>query len=570
MYPFPFSLSFTEHMYFPSMLVYLIALVTNSSIAQFNILALANHLLLYISFYFLAGRFTKNSWIKVIAGLFVAFSPYILSQIGHFQMIFFWPFILCLYFLFHPDRQIHHFMLTGLFLAWQFMSSVYLGIMGMAAIILYYAVRFINPHLFPVRSSTKKELEKNRKGFFFGFYTAWDKRSTGDRFRILSEIVVIFVVFLVIAEPTISAYLEMYQTYKPVIDQGQYVTYAAHISDYFFTSGQNSLLYQLTKFWSKFDNHLFGEKAAFVGIVPIVVIGYWFVSIWKKRVYLSLDSHLPTSSFGLRRTSRGNDKKFSESGMVVWLLWLMVIAFIFSLGPRLNWNGTYLVYPLPYLFILKLIPLIGVMRATARWYFLFVLSISMLFVFSMQYISLWIYHPLLKKVIFPLLFCAVLIEFYPAPIPASSQVCWSTSYTKVKEICQENPAPLLEYPFDYRAQDRSVIKDLNYKTKILLASTRHTCDILSGFSGYTPKKYSEYRDFLQDHEFNRGGLKLLHDLGFRYVKLNFFAMNAKEKKQIAKFITFPYVKKIYEDKDVTIIELRKLTKYEMSNDPLLK
>ncbi|MEK7079460.1 MAG: hypothetical protein AAB929_05315, partial [Patescibacteria group bacterium] len=123
MYPFPLSLSFTEHMFFPSYINFVISWFAKGQIAQFNILLILNHLFIYFSSYLLAGRFSKNIWVKVIFGFFMAFSPYVFSQIGHFQMLFFWPLIFSLYFFFSPKKEMKHHVLIGFLLGLQFLSS---------------------------------------------------------------------------------------------------------------------------------------------------------------------------------------------------------------------------------------------------------------------------------------------------------------------------------------------------------------------------------------------------------------------------------------------------------------
>lgn len=529
MYPFPYSLSFTEHMYFPSILIYIISWFTSNPIAQFNVLAVLNHILVYISSYLLLSRFSKNHMVRVLVAFFFAFSPYMYLQSGHFQMLFVWPVLLSLYFMLHPDRQLQHFLLSGLFMAWQFMSAVYLGIMGFFIVGVYYFLKLFFPRLFPDRKRTKKEMENEGKAFLFGYYTKWDTKSMNDKLRIFAEFAVIFLTFLIVAEPTIEAYFEMQSAYKPVLEQGQYVNFAAHISDYLFPSGQPSILYKFLSFWKSFDMHVVGEKAAFIGIAPFAVIGYWLIKFWKKAQSVS-------------------------KWVLIWVMVLIAGSFIFSLGPRFNFNGKYLVTPLPYLVILKTIPFLGVMRALARWYFVIILAVSVLLTLILD--------SLRKKLLWIVLILLV-VEFYPTPLPATTMDWNPKAYRKVREICQSDSGPMLEYPFDYRAPDSNISKDLTYKNTILMASTTHSCDILSGFTAYRPKKYIEYRDFLQNNEFNRGGLKLLYDVGFRYVKFNLNAMNPEEKRQIKKFARSRYVGKIYEEKEVLIIKLRQLTKYEM-------
>ena len=146
MYPFPLSLSFTEHMFFPAYLNFIISWFVKGQIAQFNILLIVNHILIYAASFLLAGRFSNSAWIRAIFGFFMAFSPYVFSQIGHFQMLFFWPLILSFYLFFSAKKEIIQQVLIGFLLGLQFLSSVYLGIMGLCMYVLYFVVQGLVRH----------------------------------------------------------------------------------------------------------------------------------------------------------------------------------------------------------------------------------------------------------------------------------------------------------------------------------------------------------------------------------------------------------------------------------------
>ena len=425
MFPFPLSLSFNEHMYFPSMIIYPISLFTNNAILQFNILAIFNHIMIYFAAFLLIGRFVKDVKAKSLFGLFIALSPFVVSNLGTVYLVFFWPLLLSFYFLLHPNRQIYHYMLAGLFLGWQCMSSFYLGPGGLIIILLYYLLRFFVPQLFSFVSYSKKEFEDKRKAFLYSYYSFLDGEKPSSLVRIGAELAIILIMFLIVIEPTLEAYFQMGGLYK--------------IS--FLHRGMGAPLAS----WPLF---------AFLGI------------------------------------------------------------------------GVFL---------------------TARYEFLFSQVKKSQF----------------KAAFFISIFILLLLGFYRYPLASTQVEWWTKGYEVTKQICSENPAPLLEYPFDYRAKDRTYLKDVSYKNVILLASTFHPCDILSGFTGYQPKKYGEYRNFLQNNTFNRGSLKLLTDLNFKYIKFNYFAMNDNEKKQIQDFMKFGYAKKLYEDNDILLVQIRKLTKSEL-------
>lgn len=508
MYPFPLSLSFTEHMFFPSFINFIISWFVKGQIAQFNILLVLNHLLIYVCSYLLAKRFTKNRWGKTIFGFFMAFSPYVFSQMGHFQMLFFWPLILSFYFFFSVKKEVKHHVFIGFLLGLQFLSSVYLGIIGLFMYVLYFVVQGLQDF--------KRE----------------------NLINILKEFCVIIITFLVISSPSIYGYITMQQLYHPSYEQGQYVNYSAHITDYILVTFNNSLLNKLLlqPFIGIFNRHKVGEMAGFVGMLPLIIISGWII-------------------MSLRGVSA---TKQSKKVINLWLILLIIFSLIFSLGPRMNWNGKYLVTPLPYMFILKYVPFSGIMRALARWYFVVTFSVGILAILGLDNIQKNLSNKLLKRWLLPIIFILFLFEFYPVSAQVSNSTWWTPAYTKVKQVCEKNPGAMLEYPFEYRAADKDVLKNLSYKTGILLSSMEHDCEILSGFSAYEPKKYLEYQKFFQDRNFDRSTMKLLNDLKFKYIKFNLDSMNSDEKKQIIWFVTTEYVDILYKDKTSIIVQVKKV------------
>jgi hypothetical protein len=126
-------------------------------------------------------------------------------------------------------------------------------------------------------------------------------------------------------------------------------------------------------------------------------------------------------------------------------------------------------------------------------------------------------------------------------------------------ICETEPGPLLEYPFDRFDRSSDIGKDLAYKTKNLFISTQHNCEILSGFSAYEPEKYQIYRSFFQDNEFNLNQLILLNRLGFKYVRFNLDGMEERQKKDIATLMNAGYMKMLYADEESILAKTRKIT-----------
>lgn len=496
LYGFSNSLSFAEHLFFPSLIATSLSFFISSPIAQLNILFVLNHVLIYICVYLLLGRFVENKWARIIGAFYFSFTPYFFSQLGHFQMIFFWPLLLSIYYLTAPKSTLKSLVLTGIWIGLQFLSSVYLGIMNLFIITLYLFVQVL--------------FKKNV-------------------IVVLKEYGTIIGIFLLVSLVSIIGYVRMNSQYHPQRDYGEYVTYAANTTDYFFSAPrQTSILQQLVlgKITSKYNRHTIGEKAAFIGILPLLCMLFYFFALVRNKKVVEL--------------------KISFTEAKLFLFLLIICGFVFSLGPRLNVNGYYTTIPLPYHILLKLFPPIGIMRAVARWYFLISFASGIIFTICLQ--SLLSMHHIKKwRVGVLTLFILVCFEFYPFPIGASAKT-WKTPTTDfLTSQCTRSPGPLLEYPFQLENVMQHIVENLQYRTGILLASTQFSCPIISGFSGYEPKELLSFENELINGNDAAKIDNLLATKNIRYVMINKKMINEKQDAFFSHMLSSSLYKNIYED-----------------------
>lgn len=513
MYPFKYALSFGEQFFFPSVVSLLISQFNKNPIFQLNFLLVVNHILIFVSFYMLVSLFVKNYWSKVIAAFYFSFSPYFFAQLVHFQMVFFWPLLFSLYFLF-KDREIKdinkkNLLFSGLFLGIQFMSSVYLGTMGALAVMLFFAVRL----------------------FFERKFISLSKQA-----------IILLVVFLLTAGISIYGYMLAKSEYGGKRELGEFITYSAHLSDYIFpVRNHTSVLYQnpLIVRWNGFDNHNLGEKAAFIGFLPLIIVFFYLVKYDRDKKSLTFSVKL--------------------NKLTLFLVLLGLLSFIASLGPRLSVNGSYLHIPLPYDLAIKSVSLIEFLRALARWFSLVTLAIALLLALGLDNFFDNLTKRLSQQKVFIvglLIFGLFILEFYPKPLEVSKKEWWSPTYSFMRDnLCIKNSPAVLEYPFVYRNWDGGLIKDLQYKMVILLASTQHSCKILSGFSGYEPPEYIKIKGQLDSNGIDQDDLKLLRKLDFKFIKLNKFAITEEEKVTLLKDLSGFGLEDIYHDENVNIYGL---------------
>lgn len=359
---------------------------------------------------------------------------------------------------------------------------------------------------------------------------------------LLKQALILLVVFLLTAGISIYGYMLAKNEYGGKRELGEFITYSAHLSDYIFpVRNHTSFLYQspLVVRWNSFDHHNLGEKAAFIGFLPLIIIFFYLIKY---------DCDKKTLAFFIRLNK-----------VTLFLVLLGLLSFIASLGPRLNVNGSYLYIPLPYDLAIKGVSLIEFLRALARWFSLVMLAMAILLALGLDSFFDNLTKKISSKKVFVigfLIFGLFILEFYPKPLEVSKKEWWNQAYSYMKnELCIKDSPAVLEYPFVYRNIDGGLIKDLNYKMVILLASTQHSCRILSGFSGYEPSRYIQIKQQLDNDGIDQNDLALLRKLDFKYIKLNKFAISEEERISLAKDLRGFGLKNVYKDGDVDIYAL---------------
>jgi len=558
MYPFSHSLSFTDHLYIPSFIAYLISFFSSNPILQFNLLWILNHIAVFLTFYLFAGRFAKNVWSRIISAFYISFGPYFFLQFGHLQMVFLWPLFLSLYYLFDPHNNKKSLVLSGVFLGIQFLSSIYLGLIGMTIIGLYFVEKVVvflavRPLGYERRNGKDRILDPGSESGMTG---------------IIKEFGIVFISFLFVSSVSIYGYILVQVVYHPQRFQGEFVTFAAHISDYLFPLPvRSTVLYRLFSFWTNLNKHVLGEQASFVGIVPFGIIIYVILNLFTLELEFHVFQNLKTKKIKINNNVKripnplqgkqvrdDNRSDRNDRSLFIWISLLLFTGLVFSLGPRFNWNGQYLVTPLPYWFIMKIFPPITIMRATARWYFLVALAVSVTMVFGIDLIL-----KRFKKhayIVIGVIISLVVLEFYPSPVEVAARNWKANSYLFLQKQCQIKPGPLLEYPIEYRADDFDYVKNLQYKTNILMSSTLHTCPFLSGFSSYEPPLFLKWKEQFDKNGLDRRTMEILNEQKFKYVKINVKALSNKERLDSSLYIHTEQLNEIYRDADTVIYLVR--------------
>jgi hypothetical protein len=91
-----------------------------------------------------------------------------------------------------------------------------------------------------------------------------------------------------------------------------------------------------------------------------------------------------------------------------------------------------------------------------------------------------------------LILSLVIAEIMPVSVNASAKDYYPADYKIIEESCSQTPKVLLEFPITPFKENNNIIDYLQYRTSALIASTRHHCLLINGYSGLTPKEHVVY------------------------------------------------------------------------------
>lgn len=431
-YPNKYSLLFSDLLVPQAILETPFYMISNNLILSFNIAFLLTFILNYFATFFFWRQIFKQNMLAFMGSLFIVFSPFVHLEISHFPMLSFWPFFFSFYFILKAKEKnnIRNLLFAGVFLAIQFLASAYLSFFLVFIILMFYFIEFLK---------FKKQCLK-----------------------ILRNLGIIFLVFIIINGYFIKSYVDTKKLYSINHDLKENVAYSAHLSDYIFTSNVKSIIHQsnFVKKWNNFNKNTLGGQASFPGLLLFGLFIYSFFEIRKNKDKLIL--------------------KFDIHKEQLFFTGLLFFGFLFSLGPRLNFNGTYVYIPTPYDLLLRIFPLASQVRAPCRWYFIFIIAITYFALQAIQKIQPKIKSQLLVIGLLILFF----LEYIPMNITTHSEKYINSHYITLKNLCSPQKLVLLELPVTHMNAYPDIISGLNYISKVQFVSTYHGCYLVNGYSSY--------------------------------------------------------------------------------------
>jgi hypothetical protein len=468
-YPNKMTLLFSDILLPQSLIAVPFSFITQNPIFVFNLVFFITFILNYCGAFLLWNQLFKNSFLAFFGSLLIVFSPFFYLQLGHFQMLSYWPFLFSLYFVFKNEeaRAIKYLIFAGIFLSIQFLASVYLAIFLLATLFIYYGISFF--------FSQKKQ-------------------------QVIISFIMIILVFLTLDGIFIKGYLDMKQIYQTKRSINEYITYSAHLSDYLFSNSIQTIIHKnpIVNKWNSINKHAIGESAAFPGFLISLLFVIGLFNFRKQKKFFECILKLDQVRF--------------------FFFLVLVVGFIFSLGPRLNFNGNYVHIPLPYAFVMKFFPFFESIRALARWSFLFYFGLIFFSLSFLQKIKIE-KKPILLITVFVIFF----LEYIPLSFQASQEAYLNNDYRILRDICSQKKQVLLEIPVTHLSFQGNIYSGLKYITKVELASLYHGCLLVNGYSGYDLPELQALEDRIkQSFEHNKMDdfVKNLKQNNVNIIKLN--------------------------------------------------
>jgi hypothetical protein len=485
-YPFTNTMLFSDLLLPSSAIGLMISLFTDNRILTQNILFFVAWMLNAVAAREVWKQHYKD-WSLLLATLFTALTPFVLFNTGHFQLLNVWPFLFGFSVLIKPKTSIQQAVWLGFWTATAFISSVYLSIFLGYCVVLWWASALFFKN---------KKINKIK--------------------RSLRWIVVYAAVAGILIAPFGYQYIQVRNQYGAQRDYSEYVQYAAGPFDYLSLSGYDSLLSN-THFFKKWNSFIPTSMGGlFPGVVLLGLAAASVVTHNRKRKSSSVGLQVPLQH------------------MWVFFLLLGFSGLIFSLGPRLKIH-TQVGPPLPYSLLLKTMPLFEPVRVTARWSLLFYVSLVFFAVQGYQRLVAKKSKKIMQGVAL-LCMALYLIEVFPLPRKTEARDYYPSIYKHLEDNCNSNQV-LLEYPITHNptGDHRGIVPMLQHWTQIELASTRHNCMIVNGYSGYFPKEYHNYESELSNaiHLGDEDKINvLLRDRSVDFLKVHTGKMTDQEKTTI--------------------------------------
>lgn len=401
-YPLTNTLAFSEHLVGVLPLFAPVYLVTGNPVAGANAVFVLSFALCALSAFGLCRYWTRSFWPAVVAGALVGFAPPRFAQISHLQLLsFFWaPLALMFLDRFLRAPRWRSLAAFGACYWLQVLSSLYLGFMLTAAVVVYA-----------------------------GVHVALERRRLAAR-RLAAPAVAFAGGSLAVLLPLELPYLAVHRAWDAAWTARAMAGDSAAPAAYLAPPPLVNDLYQrLFAFAAAHAGH---ETRLFPGLVLVALAGVG----------------LAASVAGLPRDELRRLRALFGA--------VMLAAVVLSLGPYLVLGGTRTPVPLPYLALYHVVPGWSGMRVPARFVFLAVLAAAPLAAIGMMKVvevaGRW--SPRAPAVAAMATLAVFLLELGAKPLPTAVAPTGPAVPPVYRWLAAARPGPIVELPFETASDQR--------------------------------------------------------------------------------------------------------------------
>ena len=509
LYPYPFTLAFSEHLFIPSILFTIIYTFTKSVIFSTNTLFFLSFVLTFIASFYSIHYFIKNKSASIIGALIFTFNPLTFAHFaGHFHLMnkYFLPplFLYCYLFLTKPNLK--NSILFFTFFTLNALTSVHFGIFSLIIIpplIVAYLVF---------------QLIKKNYQYILN----------------LVKFSVLVLLFLPILAYFNLPYLEFSNKEKAIRPLSEIVYYSARLVDFVSPHPGNLIygkVYQMMEGYRnpKDENNYFNysEHTLFTNIFPtaLFLTGLYFsIKLLKSK------------------------KELITKSVVLFFLAVLVLSFILSLGPLFtHWNDQGGDVILPYFLLYKLFPIMGAIRVPTRFEFIFYVPFSFFAALGFYFIQNRVRNNLKFLIFMIFLFVITFENIHIFSFGEKSQVFEKFSNNSFKnQLSFLKDKNTIHVPIG-NGNDQYEVRYLNWATKT-------SEKIFNGYSGYVPSDRNDYINKIIN--FDKQSLEKINAIGIEYIILHKNLIPLYED-FYAKHEALYKEGKIFEDNEILILDLRK-------------
>lgn len=493
-YPLPYSLTYSEHLFLPSLIFSLLFFLTSNLVFSVNTYVFISFVLSFLSMYYVVYFITKNLAASIIGAIVYTFNPLVYAHLnqGHIQLLgrYFLPLVFLFAYRYFQNPSYRYSFLFFLSFTLNALTSIYFLILTTTVLLFFIPVCLSFNLLTQARKRYLSQLAKSSLVFF---------------------------VFVPILLFFTLPYLTFSQKEGVTRSLAENLYNAARPMDWLFST-PDSLLYgkiaqqaQPMRLQQEPGNNIFnyGEHTLFMNILPSMLFLLGILVFYNKY-------------------KRGSIT-FNEHYLFIGLLIISIISSILT-----TTGGAFIAY--------HTIPFLNGIRVPTR--FAFLLYIPFAIFVSYGFLSLKKYKlPLLALFIIALIF----IENIHVRSFAETSSTLKNHSHKAYDLAFLYGSTTVHLPLVF-SNPLEKIHHLNW------ATITHE-KMLNGYSGYEPYDWAQLIMKI-NHRLDEKSMRKLKALGINFIILHKNLIDKDTLRDLVND-KFYKISKVYEDENVLIVDIRK-------------